>query len=145
MEKRPMGPLLGHCAHLFRECLDARLAEYDVTPAQVHVLHYLYHNGNRASQSEVTVHLKVRPSTVNGILDRMEEKDLLRRSVSESDARKRMVTLTEKGLEKQQALRQKFEDAETVMKKGLSDTEEEQLRELLRRVMTNLEEDRRRC
>ena len=141
-ENRLLGPLLGHCAHLARERMDARLTSYDVTPAQIHVLHYLYHCGNQAPQCDVTAHLKVKPSTANGILDRMEEKALLRRSVSASDGRKRLITLTEKGEGLQEVLRQKFAETEQLMTKGLSEEETAQLHELLRRVMTNLEEDR---
>ena len=141
-DNRLLGPLLGHCAHLARERMDARLARYGVTPAQIHVLHYLYHCGNQAPQCEVTAHLKVSPSTANGILDCMEEKDLLRRSVSESDARKRLITLTEKGKSQQETLRRKFDETEQLMVKGLSREETAQLHTLLRRVMTNLEEDR---
>ena len=141
-ENRLLGPLLGHCAHLARERMDARLTSYDVTPAQIHVLHYLYHCGNQAPQCDVTAHLKVKPSTANGILDRMEEKALLRRSVSASDGRKRLITLTEKGEGLQEVLRQKFAETEQLMTKGLGEEETAQLHELLRRVMTNLEEDR---
>lgn len=144
-EMKPLGPLLGYCAHLFRERLDARLSRDDVTPAQVRVMHYLYHQGGSAPQHEVTAHLKVKPSTANGILDRMEEKGLLRRTVSEADARRRLIGLTEKGIEKQEALRHKFEEAEKLMTGGLSDEELEQLHWLLSRVMTNLEEDRTQC
>ena len=140
-ENKPLGPLLGYCAHLARERMDARLTPYDVTPAQIHVLHYLYHCGNEAPQCEVTAHLKVKPSTANGILDRMEEKNLLRRSISESDGRKRLITLTEKGAGLQEVLRQKFEETEQLMTQGFSEVETAQLHELLRRVMVNLEED----
>ena len=144
-EMKPLGPLLGYCAHLFRERLDARLAQDDVTPAQVRVIHYLYHQGGSAPQCEVTAHLKVKPSTANGILDRMEEKGLLRRTVSETDARRRRMELTEKGIDKQETLRHKFEEAETLMTGGLSGEELEQLHQLLFRIMTNLEEDRKQC
>ena len=144
-EMKPLGPLLGYCAHLFRERLDARLAQDDVTPAQVRVIHYLYHQGGSAPQCEVTAHLKVRPSTANGILDRMEEKGLLRRTVSETDARRRRIELTEKGIDKQETLRHKFEEAETLMTGGLSGEELEQLHQLLFCIMTNLEEDRKQC
>ena len=144
-EMKPLGPLLGWCAHLFRERLDARLSHDDVTPAQVRVMHYLFHRGGSAPQCEVTAHLKVKPSTANGILDRMEEKGLLRRTVSETDARRRMIELTEKGIDKQETLRYKFEEAEKLMTKGLSDEELEQLHKLLSRVMKNLEEDRTQC
>ena len=76
-DMNPLGPLLGHCSHLACERLDARLAQYDVTPAQIRVLHYLYHHNDQAPQCDVTTHLKVKPSTANGILDRMEEKEML--------------------------------------------------------------------
>ena len=141
-EEKPLGILLTHCAHLARERMDARVDAYDVTPAQVHVLHYLYHQNNRAFQCDVTAHMKVRPSTANGILDRMEEKGLLKRFVDEQDARKKFVTLTEKGRGMQEALRQKFEETEALLTSGLNGEETRQFRELLLRVIASLEEDR---
>ena len=137
-----LGPLLGHSAHLARERMDARLFQYDVTPAQIHVLHYLFHHGNRALQCDITAHLRVKASTANGILDRMEEKGLLQRTVSGTDARKRLITLTEKGIERQISCRQQFEEMETLITKGFSEEETEQLHALLHRVIANLEEDR---
>ena len=85
---KALGPMLGRCAHLTRERMDARLAGCDVTPAQTHTLLYLHRHGGQAPQCAVTEFLKVKPSTANGILDRMEEKGLVTRSVSGSDARR---------------------------------------------------------
>lgn len=141
-DMKAFGPLLGHCAHLAKERMDARLTEYDVTPAQVHVLHYLYHTGGQAPQGEVTAHLRVKPSTANGILDRMEEKELVARSVSDADARRRCITLTEKGKALQECCRQAFFETEALLVRGLSAAEQEQLFALLLRILTNLEEDR---
>lgn len=141
-EIRALGPALGYCGHLARERMDARLVEHDVTPAQVHVLHYLYHHGNQAPQCEVTEHLKVKPSTANGILDRMEEKGLVERTVHAEDGRKRLIALTEKGAALQELCRQVFLETETLLVHGLSPEERETLFALLQRVMTNLEEDR---
>jgi hypothetical protein len=62
--------------------MEARLSRYEVTPAQSHVLLYLFSHGGQAPQCEVTEYLKVKPSTANGILDRMAEKELVVRSVS---------------------------------------------------------------
>lgn len=138
-----LGALLGRSAHLTRERLDARLAQYDVTPAQIHVLRYLSLHENRAPQCEVTAHLKVKPSTANGILDRMEEKGLLLRTVSETDARKRMITLTEKGAARQSDCHLQFEEMEQRMVQGLSDAEQQLLQTLLQKVIDNLEEDRK--
>ena len=137
-----LGPLLGHCAHLGKERMDARLASSDVTPAQTHVLLYLHHQGGEASQSDITAHLKVKPSTANGILGRMEEKGLVERSVSDHDGRCRRVALTEKGAAEQAFFKQVFTETESLLVRGLSEQEREQLFALLLRVYSNLEEDR---
>ena len=141
-DEKVLGPLLGHCANRAKERMDARLTESDVTPAQVRVLHYLYHHDNQVSQSDITAYLKVKPSTANGILNRMEEKELLRRSISDTDARKRWITLTEKGVARQEHCRQAFMETEALLVQGLSEQEKEQLYSLLLRVYANLEEDR---
>ena len=142
-EVQLLGPILGYCAHLARERMDARLTQYDVTPAQVHVLHYLHHHDNQAPQGDVTAHLKVKPSTANGILDRMEEKGLLRRTISETDARNRLSTLTEKGAALQADCRRLFMETEELMLGNLTEEERAALFGLLRRVTINLEEDRK--
>ena len=141
-EHKPLGILLGHCAHMARERLDARLNPYDVTPAQVHVLHYLYHQENRAPQCEVIEHLRVKPSTAGGILDRMEEKGLVERSADSSDGRKKYVALTEKGEKLQKQLKQAFIDTEQMLTSGFAAEEQEMLFLLLHRVIQNMEEDR---
>lgn len=137
-----LGPMLGHCAHLARERMDARLSRYDVTPAQTHALLYLHHHGGQAPQCAVTEFLKVKPSTANGILDRMEEKGLVRRTVSGSDARKRLITLTEKGAEQQALFQERFLDTERAMLRGFSREEVQLCRSFLERIIHNLEEDR---
>ena len=139
---RVLGPMLGRSAHLARERMDARLSQYDMTPAQTHTLLYLYRHNGMSPQCEVIRHLKVKPSTVNGILDRMEEKELVARSVSGSDARQKLITLTEKGIKLQKQLHQAFEETEQLMMNGLSSEEREIFFFCLERVIQNLEEDR---
>ena len=141
-ELNALGPLLGRCGHLARERMDARLTAYDVTPAQTRVILYLHRHGGQAPQCDVTEHLKVKPSTAGGILDRMAERGLVERSVSEEDGRRKFITLTEKGRASQEAFRGVFLETEELMRKGLSEAEQETLMTLLKRVMTNLEEDR---
>ena len=136
MEKiPPLGPMLG------RSRMDARLNRYDVTPAQTHVLMHLDRSGGQAPQCEVTAFLRVKPSTANGILDRLEEKGMVARTVSGSDARRRIVALTDKGAAQLAEFRRQFHAAEAVMVRGLTPGEEETLRALLLRVIGNLEED----
>lgn len=139
------GPMLGRCAHLVRERLEARLADWDGTQAQIRVLLYLSRHGGQALQHEVTAFLNVRPSTVNGILDRMEERDLVRRSISPEDARQRLISLTDKGRQRQDRFRSIHGEMEEVILRGFSPEEVRQFRTLLERAIGNLEEDRKRC
>ena len=137
-----LAPMLGHCAHLARERMDARMSRFGMTPAQTHVLRFLRLNGGQMPQRELLENLKVKPSTVNGILDRMEEKGLVERSVSGTDARQRVVALTPAGLEREAEVKQSFLEAEALIARGLTEEETNTLRSLLERVIHNLEEDR---
>ena len=137
-----LGPMLGHCAHLTRERMDARMSRFGMTPAQTHVLRYLRQNGGQMPQRELLENLKVKPSTVNGILDRMEEKGLVERSVSGTDARQRVVVLTPAGIEREAEVKQSFLEAEALIARGMTEEETDTLRSLLERVIHNLEEDR---
>lgn len=139
---RALGPMLGRSAHLSRERMDARITQYDVTPTQTHTLLYLHSHGGQAPQCEITQHLQVKPSTANGILDRMEEKGLVARSVSGSDARRRLVTLTEKGAQLQQRLVDAFDATEELMLRGVGPEERERFFACLEKIIQNLEEDR---
>lgn len=138
---RGLGPALGWAAKLSKANMDARVSRYDVTPAQTHVLLYLQQHGGRVPQHELAEFLRVKPSTVNGVLDRMEEKGLVRRSVSGSDARRRFITLTEKGAEQQALFQQSFLDVEAAMVRGFTQEELETLCALLDRVIQNLKEE----
>ena len=140
-----LGPMLGRCAHLARERMDARMSRFGMTPAQTHVLRFLRENGGQMPQRALLEKLKVKPSTVNGILDRMEEKGLVERSVSGADARQRLVALTPAGREREEQAKQSFLEAEALIAKGLTEVETDTLRALLERVIHNLEEDRTLC
>lgn len=145
LEDKGLGPLLGHVSQLAKSCMDDRISRYDVTPVQSHVLLYLHCRGGQAAQRELTGLRRVKPSTMNGVLDRLEEKGFVRRSVSGSDARSRLITLTEKGAEQQALFRKSFLEVEQVMLRGFTDEERALLPCLLERVIQNLEEDQTLC
>lgn len=144
-DRNALGPLLSYTGHLARERVDARLSQYDVTPAQTHVLLYLHCHGGEAPQAEVTEFLRVKPSTVNGILGRMAEKKLVTRAADDSDARRRLIALTDLGRSKQEQFRRGFAEAEALIAKDFNPEEKAHLCALLERVIQNLEEDRSTC
>ena len=136
-----LGPTLGWAAQMSKAAMDARVSRYDVTPVQAHVLLYLQRHGGQVPQNELAAYLRVKPSTAGGVLDRMEEKGLVRRSVNGEDARRRLITLTEKGAEQQALFEQSFLDTEEAMVRGFSQEEREALLSLLNRVIQNLKEE----
>ena len=139
------GPLLGESALLARERLGARLSRLDVTPAQTRALLYLGEQGGSAAQAEITAAMNLKAPTVNGILDRMEEKELLSRAADPRDGRRKQVTLTEKGHSLMEQLRRSFVETEQVMRRGFTEAETAQLQRLLERLRENLKEDRDLC
>ena len=142
LEDKGLGPLLGHVSQLAKSCMDDRISRYDVTPVQSHVLLYLHCRGGQAAQRELTGLRRVKPSTMNGVLDRLEEKGFVQRSISGDDARFRLVTLTPNGDAQQDLFRQSFLEVEQAMTRGFTPEEKALLPSLLERVIQNLEEDR---
>ena len=66
---------------------------------------------------------------------------MVERSVSGADARRRFITLTDKGRQQQALFRKNFQAAEEQMLRGLTPEEVETFRTLLGRIIRNLEED----
>lgn len=135
-----LAPQMGYAVHLARSRLEARLSKYDVTPTQTHVLVYLFHHGGQAPQCQLTAFLKVKPSTANGILDRLEEKGMVKRSVSGTDAAAASSPSPKRARSSRPCSARAFA-AEERMLRGISPEEVETFRSLLGRIIHNLEED----
>ena len=101
--------------------------------------------GGQATQQELTDSLRVKSPTANGIIDRMVEKELVIRTVSGQDARRRLITLTERGRMQQELFQQKFQEVEERISRGFSPEEQAQLRAFLKRIICNLKEENDSC
>ena len=144
-ETRSLGQSIACAAHLFRERADARMSKYDVTPLQAHVIIHLSRCGGQSTQRALGDHFHVRPSTVNGIVDRMVERGLVARSADDSDARRRCISLTKDGQAQKDQLWQELRETERQFVADFTPEELAQLHSLLNRVIQNLEEDRKKC
>lgn len=72
-----------------------RLSEYNITPAQYGVLNCLWQYGD-ISPSKIREILILEPSSVSGVLDRMQKNGLIERHIDQNNQRAIVVTLTEK-------------------------------------------------
>lgn len=142
-EPQDLGRMIGYCGHLCRLYTDKYLREagYDVTPVQSHTLGYLFCCGREVNQRDLERELHLRPSTINGIVGRLEEKGCISRRASTADARCRLVSLTEAGRARVAAFRTALADTNRRSTACLTEEERRQLAGLLSRVIANLENE----
>ena len=143
-EAPDLGRLIAYCSRLglvYSEKL-LRQAGYDVTPVQSRTLAYLSCQGEHGvNQRELEKELRLRPSTVNGIVNRLEEKGFVARRTSPADGRCRLVSLTEKGRKQLVEIESIIDSTGRRFASLLTDEEEETLRKLLIRMIENLENE----
>lgn len=142
-EPLDLGRMIAYCGHLGKLCHDKHLRQsgYDVTPVQSHTLGYLACCGREVNQRELEQELRLKPSTVNGIVTRLEEKGYIARRASPADGRCRLVSLTESGRSKVGEFCAALKETDRLFTSVLSREEQELLRTLLARMIQNLESE----
>ena len=135
------GPLFGYCDHQVQKLMVRRLRQYDVSPMQCRTLTYLHEAEGPVNQKQLERHLMVKPSTVNGIVDRLEEKELLRRTASKTDGRCRILELTEQGMQFYDRFTAVVRQVNQRLERNFTEEEKQQLLSFLLRVARNLEEE----
>ena len=144
-EREPdLGRLVAYCGHLGRQRVDQclRRSGYDVTPPQSRMLLYLCSQGDHpVNQRDLERELRLKSSTINGIVSRLEDKGYLLRRTSPDDARCRLVSLTEAGRQAVDTFRTALEETNRHFTGDMTEQEQAVLRELLSRIITNLENE----
>ncbi len=138
---RHFGPLMGYCHHQVHKAMDRKLRSMDISPMQSRALRYLCSTEGDVNQRMLEQYLMVKPSTVNGIVSRLEEKGLITRTVSGSDGRCRILRPTETGRACREALDDVVRRVERQMEQGFTPEEVALLHSLLQRVADNLVEE----
>jgi MarR family transcriptional regulator, organic hydroperoxide resistance regulator len=126
-------PLLLSIAKSSRAFLTLLLAEIGLHPGQDQLLQCLA-PGDTVSVSVLAEQLAVRPSTVSKMLDRLIERDLVRRASSSQDARRTMVALTAAGVEARHAVQDVWNRLEADLKPSFGEDEFETQMRVLEKV-----------
>ena len=135
------GALFGYCDHQVHKLMGRMLKRYDVSPMQCRTLMFLHDAEGSVNQKTLERHLMIKPSTVNGIVDRLEEKELLRRTASKTDGRCRILELTEQGMQFYDRFTAVVRQVNQRLERNFTEEEKQQLLSLLLRVARNLEEE----
>lgn len=123
---------------LHQQRLNKIFCEFDLTATQAFTLIYLFQSreaGRSVKQKDIEHKMEISNPTVTGILNRLEHKGLIQRVADEKDARVKHIVVTEKALELDCLLRQKFNEADKEMVASLNEEEEKQLQDMLMRML----------
>jgi DNA-binding MarR family transcriptional regulator len=116
-------------------------AERDVTSVQLFVMKMLA-TEEVETATEVARRVHLSPSTVVGIIDRLEEKGLAERSRSSTDRRVVRIQLTESGLKVVENTPHPIEDLLANQRNGLGEDEERRIADGLEMLVALLDADR---
>ena len=85
--------LLTGAQHTVFQYMKKNLAQFDITPIQYGVLGCIW-EFDMHNPKDIAAHLGVENSTISGILERMENKGLIRRMIDSTDRRYIYIELT---------------------------------------------------
>jgi DNA-binding MarR family transcriptional regulator len=138
-KERRLGYLIRLISLSFHKTFNKKLERYNLTSAQSDILAFLEKvEGQQATQKEIETHLHAKNPTVTGLLNRLEEKNYVKRLQNPKDKRSHVVVLTEESRKILRDIHQSGQEMETKMVEGLSDEEIEALMYSLRRVLQNI-------
>jgi DNA-binding MarR family transcriptional regulator len=89
--------LMTHTRYAIYRAREKELLRYDISPEQVGVLFIVQALGNRATPSEIARFILRRPHTVSALIERMEEKGLVKKMHDLDRKNLVRVSLTERG------------------------------------------------
>jgi DNA-binding MarR family transcriptional regulator len=114
-----------------------KLGIVDVTPVQYGVWKCLCENGT-LTPSQIAQMLSVDTSTITGLLDRLENKRLLKRTPDPDDRRALKVSLTQNGRELEDKMEQLTTEAHNEVLSVFSEEEQTKLMEYLNRIIKSM-------
>lgn len=125
---------LGNAVTYYR---NVKMESIDLTSVQSDaIIETLRHPGITATG--MREHLQLSPSTVAGILSRLEAKGLVAKTADQDDARKAILTPTEQGLALEEPLKQIALKTQQTLVEGMSEAEQEEFIRLLQIALDNM-------
>ncbi|MBC7631527.1 MarR family winged helix-turn-helix transcriptional regulator [Aeromicrobium sp.] len=141
LESSPVWSVI-RAAHTLERNVTALFAVYDLTPVQFGVLSYLGANGPMTT-AEVARSVLVRPQSIAGVVNNMDQRGLVVRSRPRGRGRSNPMQLTGSGAELLSQVWPRFEQANTAGNLGLSQDQTASLPLLMSALLAAQEADRR--
>lgn len=125
--------LLTGAQHNVFQYMKKNLSQFDLTPIQYGVLGCIW-EFDMHNPKEIAEHMGIENSTISGILERMENKGLIKRTIDSSDRRYIHIELTEQSKELEVPVRTVVEKVDKRVMSQFTKEEVITIKEILRRI-----------
>ena len=141
-EDAPLGYKFKRIHEMFRARMNVDMKERDLTFSQMEILFYLEkHSDHAINQQELCDVIQVSHPTMIGLINRMEEKDLVVRRTDPLNRRSRYIEMTQKSQEILRQTRERRHRNDRMLVKGFTDQETKELNRLLGMVYRNMQSE----
>ena len=141
-EDAPLGYKFKRIHEMFRARMNVDMKESDLTFSQMEILFYLEKHADHAIiQQELCDAVQVSHPTMIGLINRMEEKDLVVRRTDPLNRRSRYIEMTQKSQEILRQTRERRHRNDRMLVKGFTDEETKELNRLLGMVYRNMQSE----
>lgn len=114
------------------------LQDLELTSIQASVLIYLLNESDIKNQRDIEKKFNLTNPTVNGILNRLESKGFIKRTISQKDARNKEVHLTDKSLKLNSEMNSKAKEVEKNILNNISKDELEVFYSVVKKISENI-------
>lgn len=123
-----------------RKSFNREMGNFQLTGPQAETLLYLFFRKGTGeiNQKDIEQITGLSNPTVSGILNRLEEKNLIRREISKKDGRYRTIQPTEEAFAMKERLYENGERADARLVEGLTEEEKETFKRIAVQMITNL-------
>lgn len=135
---------LGRCVHILsrqiKRRIDEAVAKYDVTSVQCAIIGFISHMSEKGDifAKDIESNFNMRRATVAEVLSLMEKNDLIKREVSNDDARLKKIILTEKSLKIKESFEREIKEVEKELVNGITEEEKNEFIRLVNKMTKNL-------
>lgn len=126
--------LLTGAQHIVFQEMKKELKDYDLTPIQYGVLKCIWEK-ELNNPKEIANQLGIENSTISGILERMEAKELIKREIDPNDRRYIQVFLTEKARKLEMPVNETVKKVNETVLKNFNEKEIQEFKGFLRKMM----------
>lgn len=127
---------------IMKNKFNKNLARLDLTKSQFEILVFLIENQNiEINQKDIEKHFSLTNPTITGLLNRLESKGFITRSVSKNDARYKMIEVTAKALDIEKEMMKYRDFMIKELTKDIPGEDLEKLYEILQKILVNISED----